>query len=51
MILGEDGDKGGESAKQWESHIRQALMPVVHVTGPQGSVSSGKVNYTYNTSR
>ena len=39
----EDGDKGGEMAKMWESSIRQALMPVVHVTGPQGSVSSGKV--------
>ena len=39
----EDGDKGGEMAKMWESSIRQALMPVVHVTGPQGSVSSEKV--------
>ena len=43
QILAEDGDKGGELAKQWESSIRQALMPVVHVTGPQGSVSSTKV--------
>ena len=31
-------------AKMWESSIRQALMPVVHVTGPQGSVSSEKVD-------
>ena len=47
-ILAEDGDKGGELAKQWESSIRQALMPVVHVTGPQGSVSSTKVWYIYS---
>ena len=31
-------------AKLWESSIRQALMPVVHVTGPQGSVSSVKAS-------
>ena len=43
-ISAEDGDKGGEMAKQWEASIRQALMPVVHVTGPQGSVSSTKVS-------
>ena len=43
-ILAEDGDKGGEMARQWEASIRQALMPVVHVTGPQGSVSSTKVS-------
>ena len=44
FILAEDGDKGGEMAKLWESSIRQALMPVVHVTGPQGSVSSVKAS-------
>ena len=43
-ISAEDGDKGGEMARQWEASIRQALMPVVHVTGPQGSVSSTKVS-------
>ena len=43
QISGEDGDKGGELAKLWEASIRQALMPVVHVTGPQISTSSTKV--------
>ena len=49
LISGEDGDKGGELAKLWEASIRQALMPVVHVTGPQISTSSTKVNicHTY----
>merc|ERR1719400_2363166 len=43
-FIAEDGDKGGEMARQWEASIRQALMPVVHVTGPQGSVSSTKAS-------
>ena len=47
-VSAEDGDKGGELAKLWESSIRQALMPVVHVTGPQGSVSSVKVHWIKN---
>lgn len=30
--------------KQWESSIRQALMPVVHVTGPQGAKASAQTS-------
>ena len=40
IIVAEDGNKGGELAKAWEASIRQALMPVVHVTGPQSSSAS-----------